>query len=130
MGNYWWLRHGIVFHGHGGDADGYLSKMGYTRANNSGYFLVITAFQKNTLRRMQTVLEEYLIQGLKTEKKPAVHALDAATRRQILGHYSRASWRFPGQEAAAGEQAVEIFEQGGQLYSRLGVDAPRGLLPV
>ena len=44
LGNYSWLRRGIRFQGHGGDADGYLSRMGYTRANGSGYFLVITAF--------------------------------------------------------------------------------------
>jgi CubicO group peptidase (beta-lactamase class C family) len=130
LGNYWWLRRGIVFHGHGGDADGYLSKMGYTRANDSGYFLVITAFQNTTLRAMQAAVEQFLIQGLRAEKAPPVHTLDPAKTQQILGLYGRASWRFPGRREEAGKETLEIIAIDGQLYTQGDRRQRKRLLPV
>ena len=44
LGNYQWLSNGVLFYGHGGDADGYLARYGYTRELNQGYFLVINAY--------------------------------------------------------------------------------------
>ena len=118
LGNYQWLRQGIPFHGHGGDADGYLSKLAYTRANDSGYFLVITAFQNATLQAMQTAVEQYLVQGLTAEKAPPVHVLDTATRQQLLGRYGRTSWRFPDRREEAGRETLEIIGIDGQLYTQ------------
>jgi len=118
LGNYWWLRQGIVFHGHGGDADGYLSKMAYTRANDSGYFLVITAFQNTTLRAMQIAIEQYLIQGLRAEKAPPVYTLSPARRQQILGFYGRTSWRFPDRREQARGETLELIAIDGQLYTQ------------
>jgi CubicO group peptidase (beta-lactamase class C family) len=130
LGNYWWLRQGIVFHGHGGDADGYLSKMAYTRANDSGYFLVITAFQNTTLRAMQTAVERYLIKGLTAEKAPPVYVLDPPGRQQLLGLYGRTSWRFPGRREEARKETLEIIAIDGQLYTQGGVGQRQRLLPV
>lgn len=130
LGNYWWLRQGIVFHGHGGDADGYLSRMGYTRANDSGYFLVITAFQSATLRAMQAAVERYLVQGLTAENAPPVYLLNAARRQQILGLYRRASWRFPARREEARREALEIMVIDGQLYTQADGRERQRLLPV
>jgi hypothetical protein len=130
LGNYWWLRRGIVFHGHGGDADGYLSKMGYTRANDSGYFLVITAFQNSTLRAMQVAVEQYLVQGLTAEKAPPVHVLNSTRKQQILGLYGRASWRFPGRREEARGETMEIIAVDGKLYTQGDGRQRQRLLPV
>jgi hypothetical protein len=130
LGNYWWLRQGIVFHGHGGDADGYLSRMGYTRANDSGYFLVITAFQSATLRAMQAAVERYLVQGLTAENAPPVYPLNAARRQQILGLYRRASWRFPARREEARREALEIMVIDGLLYTQADGRERQRLLPV
>ena len=40
-GVYGWVRSGQLFHGHGGDADGYRSRYGLLRAHGRGYLLVI-----------------------------------------------------------------------------------------
>jgi hypothetical protein len=130
LGNYWWLRQGIVFHGHGGDADGYLSKMAYTRANDSGYFLVITAFQNTTLGAMQAAVERYLVQGLTAEKAPPVYALSEVRKRQILGRYGRASWRFPGRRDERRRETLEIIAIDGQLYTWRDGRERQQLLPV
>ena len=44
LGNYQWFRDGYLFHGHGGDGDGYLAHYGYNRDKNLAYFVVINAF--------------------------------------------------------------------------------------
>ena len=62
-------RHPATFHGHGGDADGYLTRLGYTRHINVGYFLVITAFQPRTIGRMAKLLERRLLTGATTPRQ-------------------------------------------------------------
>ena len=45
LGNYHSIHAGFVFHGHGGDADGYLSNYGYNLDTGLVYFIVINAFR-------------------------------------------------------------------------------------
>jgi CubicO group peptidase (beta-lactamase class C family) len=125
LGNYSWLRKGVLFHGHGGDADGYLSRLGYTRANNSGYFLVITAFQGRTLQAMRQRVEDYLVAGLDAPPAPAEYRLKEAERRARVGRYEQLTWRFAQRRAS-----LIISEKAGRLYSRLRDDDERRLLAV
>ena len=60
LGNYTWYRNGHLFHGHGGDGDGYLAHYGYNRDTNMGYFIVITRFTHRPLRRMRNRIEDYI----------------------------------------------------------------------
>ena len=108
LGNYDWLRGGIRFQGHGGDSDGYLSRMGYTLANNSGYFLVITAFQGRTLRAMRRLVEQYLVAGLTPPALPPALVLDEADVAGITGQYHRLTYRFPAQAQTVGREVLTI----------------------
>ncbi len=91
-GNYAWLRDGILFQGHGGDADGYLSRFGYSHELGTGYFIVINAFQNSTLLQMRRQVERYLINGTKPRSAPPAWTMDDPER--YTGIYRRATWRF------------------------------------
>ncbi|MCZ6830692.1 MAG: serine hydrolase [Gammaproteobacteria bacterium] len=130
LGNYSWLRRGILFHGHGGDADGYLSKLGYTRANNSGYFLVITAFQNRTLREMQVLIENYLVHQLTARAAPGPYHLSDTLKKDIVGNYAQVSWRFPRTDPGDNFPGFRIFEGDGNLYSQHGSRKPQQLIAV
>ncbi len=51
LGNYQSMRNGWVFHGHGGDADGYLARIGYNRELGLAYFAVINTFKSKALKK-------------------------------------------------------------------------------
>lgn len=126
IGNYQWLRDGILFHGHGGDADGYLSRFGYTRSNNSGYFLVISAFQGRSLNAMRGLIERYLIRGVEAPEAPAAAALSEAHKARVLGSYQAVTTRFKHSEPSK----LRISEQAGQLFSQHNQGDKAQLIPV
>lgn len=126
LGNYTWLRNGVLFHGHGGDADGYLSKLGYARVADRGYFLVITAFQGKTLRRMQRRVESFLTAGLATVDAPPKSVLSPAQQATRVGVYTEATQRFPGGTPGS----LEILLQGDTLFTRLNRRKRQQLIPV
>lgn len=130
LGSYTWLRNGILFHGHGGDADGYLSRMAYTRSNNSGYFLVITAFQGATLGEMRRRVETYLTADLQAQAPPAVAGLTDSARRSLPGRYQRVTHRFPAASRGSGQPELRIVERDGELFSRRDGGPARPMLPV
>ncbi len=95
LGNYAYVRNGFVFHGHGGDADGYLSHYGYSRDAGLGYFLVINAFRNDVLREMRAAVESALVKGLKPSFAPGVPQPEAELRR-LTGKYREVTRRFGG----------------------------------
>jgi hypothetical protein len=126
LGNYQWLRQGILFHGHGGDADGYLSRYGYTRSNNSGYFLVISAFQGRSLNAMRRLIERYLIAGVEAPKAPAPATLTEIRKIKVLGSYLAVTTRFKGSKP----DRLQITEHAGQLFTRINGNNKTLLIPV
>lgn len=76
LGNYAWLRDGVLFHGRGGDAGGHLSRFGYSHELGRGYFLVINAFNGAALRAMQAIVERALIDGFGAPEAPPAVAVD------------------------------------------------------
>lgn len=126
LGNYQWLREGVSFHGHGGDADGYLSRYGYTRSNNSGYFLIINAFQGRSLNALRRLVERYLIEGVETAKAPAPATLSVQRLAKISGSYQAVTTRFAGSKPAT----LEITERAGQLFTRVNRNNKTQLIPV
>lgn len=130
LGNYDWLRNGILFHGHGGDADGYLSRMGYTLANDSGYFLFITAFQGSTLRTMTRLVEDYLTAPLQPPELPHQHPVSPAKVNETTGRYCRLTYRFPTQAESAGRDCLMIESSSGKLLVSKASEPVRQLVPT
>ena len=129
LGNYSWFREGVMFRGHGGDADGYLSRLGYTRSRNAGYFLVITAFKPETLRKMGVAVEKYLLEGKAITDTP-VESDQAVGELEILcGDYHRVTYRF-GTNPDGDDAGMQVFMRSGALhYQTPGKNALR-LIPV
>jgi CubicO group peptidase (beta-lactamase class C family) len=111
LGNYQWVHKGSVFHGHGGDADGYLSHFGYNREAGLGYFVVINAFQGTTLRRLRKEIEDFIVNGLSPEFQPGVPQ-PTAELKQLTGRFQASTRRFSRQTPG---QLEVVFDQG-RLY--------------
>lgn len=126
LGSYTWARRGITWHGHGGDADGYLAHYGYSRTLDRAYFIVITVFRKSSLRRLQRAIEDALSEGHARASPPPVARLAPPALDAYVGAYQSATSRFPG----AGEKRLQIRRDGGRLLTRIDGGAERPLLPV
>lgn len=128
LGNYTWARKGVIWHGHGGDADGYLAHYGYSRELDRGYFLVITAFRKSSLKRLRRVIEDALAEEAASlaPTPPPIAALTPSELDAYVGEYRSATTRFAG---SSGKRMV-IEREGGRLLTRIGDGPPRPLLPV
>ena len=94
LGNYQWIHNGFLFYGHGGDADGYLSRYGYSHELNRGYFYVITAFNHNANRKIRRHFENLLTKNLVAKAAPETFKLDSKTINKIEGAYERKNYRF------------------------------------
>ncbi len=126
-GLYTWYHRGHLFHGHGGDGDGYLAHFGYNRAAGRAYFIVINAFKHAPLRRMRTLIEDYIVAPLPAAAIAPILAMPAGTGR-LAGHYRRAARRFPSHADA--DTVLTLSFDDGRLLSRAARGAPRALLPV
>ncbi|MCZ6640438.1 MAG: serine hydrolase [Gammaproteobacteria bacterium] len=93
-GMYGWVSEGHVFHGHGGDADGYRSRYGLLPDTGRGYLLVINTDNPRLLRSLQRRIESELTRDL---DKPVPHpAVVVASERlaSYTGTYYPAAARF------------------------------------
>ncbi|MFK7956266.1 MAG: serine hydrolase domain-containing protein [Lysobacterales bacterium] len=95
LGNYHQVHKGFVFHGHGGDADGYLTHCAYSLDAKQGFCVMINAFQGNTLRAMKRRVMDYIVNGLTPAYQAGVP--QPMTHLQSLaGRYQQVTYRFPG----------------------------------
>jgi CubicO group peptidase (beta-lactamase class C family) len=131
LGNNQKFRKGVLFNGHGGDADGYLSQLGYNRDTGMGYFIVISAFRHRALSEMRREIESWIIRGLGLPHPIAVVKPDDSLMQRFVGDYELAAWRFPWttREEVA-EQAMRVTLENGALYSQIGTQQKQELLPV
>lgn len=125
LGNYTWLRHGHLFHGHGGDGDGYLARYGYNREANKAYFVVINVFRHRDITAMRHLLEDYIVQSLEPVEKPAVNSTPEQ-RRRFAGRYRQVTQRFRFESV----EYIKIHDDGESLYLDRGADNRRRLVPV
>ncbi len=123
LGIYSWLRNGHLFHGHGGDADGYLARYAYQRDAEMGYFIVINAFQNSTLRSMQRAIEDWMISELEPATPDKEMALDNLERYE--GNYQAITQRF-----GRGQSTLKLFVRDNQLFSQLPNQRAYRLVPV
>lgn len=93
MGIYSYQRKGHTFYGHGGDADGYLSRMGYNRDKNLGYYIVINVFDHKPLTRIRHLLEDYIIND-ESILPPKAYNINKDKLKEYSGEYDVVAARF------------------------------------
>jgi CubicO group peptidase (beta-lactamase class C family) len=131
LGNNQKFRKGVLFNGHGGDADGYLSQLGYNRDTGMGYFIVINAFRHRALSEMRRKIESWIIDGLDVPRPPPSAKLSEEVLQRYVGDYDLAAWRFSWtkrEEVLA--QSMRVTLENGTLYSRIGTHEKQELLAV
>lgn len=128
FGNYQWYRDGVLFHGHGGDGDGYLAHFGYTRDTGLGYFVVINAFKHAALRDARAVLEKFIVARAQRNSSATIKVLSHAQLARLSGDYEAATARFtrPGQTPAT----LRVSLRGDRLYTVFPERRARELVPV
>lgn len=68
-GMYTRIAHGRVWHTHGGDADGYRSRYAVLPEHQAGYAIAINTDNPFALRKLETILERYIIRALQLPAK-------------------------------------------------------------
>lgn len=131
LGNYQWLHNGVLFHGHGGDADGYLAHYGYTRENNLGYFVVINAYNGKALRKIRGQIESWLISDIQSTSPPAIYHLTQEELEEIIGSYQAITERFPWMNQTTEIKTnLKIFKKQEKLFTQLGTKPSKQLIAV
>jgi hypothetical protein len=125
LGLYQWLNSGVLFYGHGGDADGYLARFGYAPERGIGYFHVINAFNHKAHWEINELIEDYLLQGFRPDKFPEPYPLTQQQLANLVGQYTQITSRF-GQPR---QPQLSIELDGNTLYTRRGSNR-RELIPV
>ncbi len=128
LGIYASTHKGHVLYGHGGDADGYLTRFSYSKESGRAFFVVITMFDHQPLRQMRRVLEDWLVEDLPKLQPPARYRLNAQQKEKLTGTYQRTSIRFPrpGWE----QDDMQIRQRDNRLEYNRGNNRWRELIPV
>lgn len=130
LGVYAHYRHGLLFHGHGGDGDGYHSYFGYNRDTGLGYFVVINVDRRGALRRMAALIENWIATGVPLRNGLTAEIAEDALLR-YTGRYELAAWRYPWktrEEIASEALTVEL--RGGRLFTVTASGRRSALIPV
>jgi len=96
------IRRGRVWHTHGGDADGYRSRLALLADGSGGYVVNINTDNPSALRQIERLLEAFLTADTPAPDSPAAAALSAAQIDAISGRYYPSAVRF----------GVDIWQQG------------------
>ena len=128
LGIYGSLYRRHVLFGHGGDADGYLAHLKYSRESGKAYLVVINAFNHAPLRAMQALLNDYLVEGLPQPPMPEIPALEDSVLARYTGLYHRAAVRFPREGWR--EKTLEVRLRDGALQTSENGINWRQLVPV
>ena len=125
-GLYHFQRHGVSFYGHGGDADGYLAFLAFSKQIDRGYFIVFNAFNPPAMGKFRKAIEDTLT--AETEMAtPAEYKMSAREVQTLQGEYESVTQRFPQKQPAL--LSVSMNEEG-KLVTRIGDANPRQLVPV
>jgi len=84
-----------VFHGHGGDGDGYLAHYAYNRNSGLGYFIVINAFNNRGLYKMRMLLEDYITDTNNIKTAIKLRSYQHKNLEQFTGTYKSVTYRMP-----------------------------------
>jgi len=112
------LRKGFRWYGHGGDGDGYLSRFGYNREADAGYFLTINAFNHGALDAMKARVQDHLTHALSPPQPPPPSS-DPDILSPLAGTYVAVTRRFEWQDPARlDEDRLQVVLEDGALYTR------------
>jgi hypothetical protein len=128
LGNYQWQTQGHSFHGHGGDADGYLTKYAYQKDTGMAYFIMINAFQQHTLKTIQNLVESYIIKDSPKPNYPKRLKLMTELLKSYVGKYQQITQRFGS--LSSSRSNLEIYIEDNQLYLKTKGNSSRVLLAV
>lgn len=128
LANYTWQYQGSTFHGHGGDADGYLSRFGYNKDSGLGYFVLINAFKGSPLIDIREVIENYITQVLPKPKYPLRLTLSQETLNQYIGKYSEVTSRFGRLDTD--KASMKVISKNNKLYVKYHNNSPHVIYAV
>ncbi len=126
FGNYSYYHKQTLFHGHGGDADGYLAHYAYNRATGLGYFIVINAFKHSALRAMRNSLENWIVSHRPQTNTATQARFTLNNSAQFIGRYQAITYRF-GQKP---NDWLDITQENQRLYTKTSAGIKRELIPV
>ena len=130
LGNYASAHKGFLFHGHGGDGDGYLAHYAYNRESGLGYFVVINAFNGKALSDMRDLIQDYIVRGL-TPRIPVEAEVDANRLLQLTGTYEPVTHRFAWTDPERNKRKVlHVALEDGKFYTLSNAGKKRFLVPV
>ena len=126
-GLYQFQRHGVSFFGHGGDADGYLAFIAFSRELERGYYIAFNSYNPPAMRALRKIVDNELTKHASAQKAPR-YLLSDGEMNTVVGQYAPVTYRFG---SSPGEQMLEVFsDANGQLFTRLGAGKSRPLMPV
>lgn len=130
LGVYAHYRRGLLFHGHGGDGDGYHSYFGYNRDTGLGYFVVINVDRRGALRRMATLIENWIATGMPRPNGSTAEVAESTLQR-YTGRYELAAWRYPWKtREEMRSEALTVELQAGRLFTVSASGRRSALIPV
>ena len=91
-GMYSRIAQGLVWHTHGGDADGYRSRYAILPAQQAGYAIAINTDNPTALRNLESILEQHIVRNLHLPTKAPLASQPMAS--QPDGEYYPVGTRF------------------------------------
>ncbi|MFK8013353.1 MAG: serine hydrolase domain-containing protein [Marinicellaceae bacterium] len=114
LGIYSWQANGHTFYGHGGDADGYLTRFGYNTESGLAYFIMINAFQHSALKQIKNLVEHNITKHLAKPIYPLRLKLSHELLTKYIGKYYKVTSRF-NRLSQNNNSDFEIINQEGNL---------------
>lgn len=130
LGNYSTPENGFLFHGHGGEIDGFLSSFGYLPEHGVGYIYVINASNGRSFEEIGRLIRAYLVHDLVPPVVPTA-AIPLEQLQELGGHYEPVTTRWELSrfiERISG--IIHVKSQPGQLVVTPILGKPAMLLPV
>ncbi len=120
-GIYGRVRDGRLWHTHGGDADGYRSRIALLPAHRTGYVVVINSDNPSALRKMESAIEHALTSKLPRPTPPPQAKAGNPWLSSVTGRYYPSSTRFALTRWQQGQlQAADLVLEDGKLTWRRG----------
>jgi len=111
------IRRGFTWHNHGGDADGYRSRLSIMSDHPRGYVANISSDNPAALREVERAIENFLIADLASPDIPAVFDLPVAELAALTGQYYPSQTRFGLQKWQSGQMpGIEVVLRNKQLW--------------
>lgn len=129
LGLYQWQTEGHSFYGHGGDADGYLTRFGYNPESGLAYFVMINAFNHQPLKQMVAWLEQHIIAELPKPSYPLRMTVNKEVLHKLVGTYQKVTSRF-GHKSNQSQGNLKLFTEKDQLYYRFNNEPKTALYQV